>query len=424
MPARLLVFDLDGTLHWTEKALASAIQRAMADMGVDPAPLAMINSLYGEPLEVFCNELLDYPGAAACSEFREGIRKHQEITLPETGELYPGTVDMLTAITDMGFSSGVCSNSSRHYIDLVLEILGIGELVTCCRGIEHEASKTGRIADLIAASGSELTLVAGDRYHDMEAASENSVPGIWCKYGYGSTEEGSLASYTALEPGDITSIASCSLVADAVETLVRNVSGPCPCVGISGRDASGKTTFAGFLCRYLEARGMKTQLISIDDFHNPRETRRCGSDEIRSYIDNAFDLDRICIELLGPAKKGEIIRKSLTLLDLDTDSFDRIVSYDISPETVLVLEGVLLFREPIERFIDARVYLDAAPDVLLDRAFDRDGGALVERYLNKYIPVQNWFDREHDPRGRADLVVENSNPNRPAVIRRVPTRGF
>ncbi len=415
MPERLLVFDLDGTLHRTEKALVPAIRRAMEDMGIQPASLEKINSLYGEPLEVFCAELLGSSGQAACSEFREGIRRHQEITLPEAGELYPGTVDMLTTIGDMGFSSAVCSNSGRQYIDLVLDTLGIGELVPYRRGIEGEASKTGRIAELIATAGYGLTLVAGDRYHDMLAAADNRVPGIWCGYGYGSDDEGLQAAFIATEPGDIVSIASRSLVADAVENLLRSASGPCPCVGITGWDASGKTAFAGFLCRYLEARGMRTQLISIDDFHNPRETRRRGPDEKRAYIDNAFDLHRAARELLDPAKNGEIIRKSLMLLDLDTDSFDRTVSFDISPGTVLVLEGVLLFREPLDSFMDARVYLDTTVDVILERAAARDGGAMVECYRNKYIPVQKWFDREHDPRGRADLVVENSDPDRPVV---------
>jgi len=415
MPERLLIFDLDGTLHRTEKALVPAIRRAMEDMGVEPASIEKINSLYGEPLEVFCAELLDSSGQAACSEFREGIRRHQEITLPETGELYLGTVNMLKAISDMGFSSAVCSNSSRHYIDLVLDTLDIGELIPYRRGIEGEASKTGRIAELIAAAGCDLTLVAGDRYHDLEAAADNSVPGIWCGYGYGSADEGSRAVFVATEPADISSIASRSLVADAVEKLLRSASGLCPCVGISGWDASGKTTFARFLCRYLEARGMKTQLISIDDFHNPREVRRRGPDEKRAYIDNAFDLHRVTRELLDPAESGEIIRKNLTLLDLDTDSFDRTISFDISPGTVLVLEGVLLFREPLDRFMDVRVYLDTFVDVILERATDRDGRAVMERYRNKYIPIQKWFDREHDPRGRADLVVENSNPDRPVI---------
>ena len=54
----LAAFDLDGTLHWTEKALVPAIRRAMSEMGAEPAAAERINALYGEPLEEFCRDLL------------------------------------------------------------------------------------------------------------------------------------------------------------------------------------------------------------------------------------------------------------------------------------------------------------------------------------------------------------------------------
>jgi FMN phosphatase YigB (HAD superfamily) len=51
---KLVVFDLDGTLHHTEYALAPAVAMAVADVtGREEPSYKLINSLYGEPLEMF-----------------------------------------------------------------------------------------------------------------------------------------------------------------------------------------------------------------------------------------------------------------------------------------------------------------------------------------------------------------------------------
>jgi phosphoglycolate phosphatase-like HAD superfamily hydrolase/uridine kinase len=421
MTGRLIVFDLDGTLHRTETALSPAIRAAMADMGLDPPPDRLINQLYGEPMERFCSELLGSHDPRDCSLFREGVRRHQERTVPASGELYPGTSGMLREITGMGYTAAVCSNSGMHYIDLVLGSLGIGGMVPLRRGIEGDGSKAGRVSGLAAAAGGDLTLVAGDRYHDIAAAVENGFPGIWCSYGYGAPGEGSDAAFTADSPGDIASIAAKSLAAHRVESLLSRVPGPCPCVGISGRDASGKTSFTDFLSRFLRARGHGVLVVHLDDFHNPLETRRKGPDEITAYLENAFDTERLCREVLEPARGTGMLDTTLDVLDLGTDRFDRSVTCRAGPGTVILVEGVLLFRDPVDRHLDVRVFLDVPTDVILGRSDERDGPGAAGRCIAKYIPVHERFDAEYDPAGRSDLVIDNSDPDRPSV--KDPTRG-
>lgn len=421
MTGRLVVFDLDGTLHHTEMALGPAIRAAMADMGHPPASAGKINPLYGEPMERFCSELLGSHDPGDCARFREGVRRHQELTVPSCGELYPGTSEMLREVTGMGFTAAVCSNSGMHYIDLVLDSLGIGDMIPLRRGIEGDGSKAGRVSELATAAGSDLTLVAGDRYHDISAAAENGFPGIWCSYGYGSPGEGSDAAFVADSPGAIASVAARSLAALRVEALLSRVTGPCPCVGISGRDASGKTSFTDFLSRFLRARGREVLVVHLDDFHNPLETRRRGPDEVTAYMDNAFDTGRLCREVLEPARVTGRLSTSLDVLDLDSDRFDRSVTYAAGPGTVLLVEGVLLFRDPVDGYLDVRVFLDVPVEVILGRSEERDGPGSAGRCIAKYIPVHERFEAEYDPVGRSDLVIDNSDPDRPLM--KDPTRG-
>ncbi|MCK5116809.1 MAG: HAD family hydrolase [Candidatus Aegiribacteria sp.] len=200
-----MIFDLDGTLHHTEKALVPAIQMAMEDLGYQPAAPASINALYGEPLEVFCRKLLKCSDEV-CQQFRNGIRRYQKITLPQKGKLYPGTAEMLSDLAEMGFNLAVCSNAGLSYIELVTGSLGIADMFSLFEGRDGTASKTRRVESIMSSTRSSFTVMVGDRYHDIEAAAANSIPSIGCLYGYGKPSEMQNADYTASYPAEIPDI--------------------------------------------------------------------------------------------------------------------------------------------------------------------------------------------------------------------------
>ncbi|MBD3278199.1 MAG: HAD-IA family hydrolase [Candidatus Aegiribacteria sp.] len=200
---RTVIFDLDGTLHHTEKALLPAIHRAVEEMGAPAADSAVINSLYGEPLEVFCRILLG-GRMDICSQFRDSIRKHQKVTLPETGALYSGTVEMLDELNEMGLSLCVCSNAGLDYIELVTVTLGIRDRFSCLSGIDGDRSKKERVGELVEEYGKNFAVMVGDRYHDVQAAESNGIYSIGCLYGYGKSSETALADRTVNSAGEIT----------------------------------------------------------------------------------------------------------------------------------------------------------------------------------------------------------------------------
>jgi len=185
---KLVVFDLDGTLHHTERALAPAIARAAADITGDAEPeYGRINALYGEPLEIFCRELTGRDDQETFQSFMGRVRFHQAKTIPESGELYPGVREMLKHLKDSGFDLAVLSNAHMDYIEEVTEQLGIRDCFFILSARSSESSKTARLAEL--SSGYDFTVMVGDRYHDIQAALENSIPAIACSYGYGSSRE-------------------------------------------------------------------------------------------------------------------------------------------------------------------------------------------------------------------------------------------
>ncbi len=185
---KLAVFDLDGTLHHTEFALAPAIAMAAGDVtGKVEPPYDLIKSLYGEPLEVFCKVLVGSDEPAVCEKFTERVKFHQAVTLPLTGKLYPGVKAMLSDLKHAGFDLAVLSNAHNDYIVLVTETLGIKDFFANLTGRTEEASKTARLFEM--SRNYDFTVMVGDRYHDIQAGLENSFPVIACSYGYGSAAE-------------------------------------------------------------------------------------------------------------------------------------------------------------------------------------------------------------------------------------------
>ena len=185
---KLAVFDLDGTLHHTEKALAPAIARAVADVtGGDEPPYSEINALYGEPLEVFCTRLTGGSSEEEFSAFMGRVRFHQARTLPESGALYPGVKEMLGSLLSEGFHMALLSNAHTDYMEAVTETLGIRHFFGEMRGRGPSASKTPQLMEL--AKGYDFSVMVGDRYHDVQAGIENGIPAIACGYGYGKPAE-------------------------------------------------------------------------------------------------------------------------------------------------------------------------------------------------------------------------------------------
>lgn len=205
---KLVVFDLDGTLHHTECALAPSIAAATSDITGEEAPdYGRINQLYGEPLELFCKELVGKDDPETFGSFMERVKHYQKIFLPTDGRLYPGIIEMLTELKNRNFDLAVLSNAHLDYIVLVTETLGIRKFFTQLVGRADLPSKTERLKK-IAASYEEVIMV-GDRYHDIQAGLENKIPVIACSYGYGSAAEhkGALIANTASEVlGQITNL--------------------------------------------------------------------------------------------------------------------------------------------------------------------------------------------------------------------------
>lgn len=193
-------------------------------------------------------------------------------------------------------------------------------------------------------------------------------------------------------------------------------------IGINGAYTSGKTVFTEGLAQYLLAQGVKVQVIHYDDFHHPFSAIAYTDDtEVDAFYNHAFDPGKLEAEILRPLKAQGCLHETVCCVDLNTNQFTNTIRFDIDDQTIVLLEGVLLFRQPLLPYLDYRVYLDISPQEMLRRARQRDvprfGEWILEKFATRYGSVQERYLAECDPVRASDMVIDNNDPRAPRVLR-------
>jgi uridine kinase len=167
-------------------------------------------------------------------------------------------------------------------------------------------------------------------------------------------------------------------------------------VGIDGRCAAGKSMLADELGRSLSGRGYDIRRPSVDGFHHPREWRyRQGEYSARGYYEDAYDYDAVVRALLRP----------------------------LSGHTILLFEGIFVFRALINHYRDFRILVDVDADTSLARSLVRDTGVIgpadvVQRKFDeRYEPAWQMYAGEEHPEAKANIVIDNREVDNPKILK-------
>lgn len=167
-------------------------------------------------------------------------------------------------------------------------------------------------------------------------------------------------------------------------------------VGVTGIDASGKSEMTTLLAQELERSGLSVQIVRLNDFHRVREEREDEllADPIEFY-DHTFDFERLRNEILKPIRDEGQLEKTLICLDLLEDTWTAERQYLVQSDTVVLLDGVFLFRPDIAHFLDLIIHLHVD-----------DNLATESKYLEEYPAERN-----------ADVIIDNNDSENPIVIK-------
>lgn len=198
----IAVFDMDGTLLNSGDFGVIAITRAFESLigdgrlpGLGHAPEAsLIRAQIGKPPSEFYRALLPAALQERAAELHKQATIHeQEFLRSGVGQLFDGALDVLQALKDRGLKLALVSNCSKPYMDAVVEAFALERLLDFrdCVGDKSipGRNKTALVSRALATLDAAKGIMAGDRYHDAEAAKANGLWFIGCTYGYGTPEE-------------------------------------------------------------------------------------------------------------------------------------------------------------------------------------------------------------------------------------------
>lgn len=108
------------------------------------------------------------------------------------------------------------------------------------------------------------------------------------------------------------------------------------------------------------------------------------------------------------------------IFDYRTDSEIDLPPAITERHAVLLFDGVFLLRPEIVNYWDFTIFVETSFEVILRRAMVRDlnlfGGSdeLMRRYRSRYIPGQQLYLSECRPAERANVVIDNNDPDEPS----------
>ncbi len=196
------------------------------------------------------------------------------------------------------------------------------------------------------------------------------------------------------------------------------------CVAIDGIDASGKSTLAKKLAEIINTSGRPTVYVSIDGFHNPRTQRyEKGSMSPTGYYEDSFNYPLLRSALLDPVTRLNRNSAELPIICYDhrQDREINTVKMKFTPDTILIFEGIFLFRPEINDYWDYRMFLDIGFETSVERGVMRDAHSTEEKaavrlsYEKRYVPGQQLYISRVNPKSKADAVINNDDPQYPVL---------
>lgn len=157
-------------------------------------------------------------------------------------------------------------------------------------------------------------------------------------------------------------------------------------VGVDGCGAAGKSTLAARIAAAVP----DAVVVGVDDFSGPRISE--------------WDWARFREQVLLPLLAGQRARYQRWDWDRDRGA----EWHEVPPGRVVIVEGVSSTRAEVGAPWSLRVWVEAPRQTRLERALERDGEAMLGRWIGDWMPSEQAYIAAQRPQLRADLVVDGT----------------
>jgi phosphoglycolate phosphatase len=199
---KLIIFDFDGTLAITHKAIIYCFTKTFENFKIIPPAADTIIGTIGINLPNTFKILHPAIEESAIPEWVETYRSYYRTEGEKQVDLFPGTKQILQLVSKSGLSLGVFSNKQVSFVNLFLKKLKIHSFFDLILGDNGQiipkpnpAVFHSIIKPLFPELDNSQVLMVGDTAVDLLFAKNAGIDVCWAAYGYGDR-----AQCLALEP--------------------------------------------------------------------------------------------------------------------------------------------------------------------------------------------------------------------------------
>ena len=142
---------------------------------------------------------------------------------------------------------------------------------------------------------------------------------------------------------------------------------------------------------------------------------------VEGYVEDSFNYKAVQDCVLIPLGPGGNLRIREQVYNHKIDAIQETKWANIETDSILVFEGVMLFRDELADSFDFKILLETSHSVSLERARIRDLGhfgdlkTLESKYCQRFLPGQDLYIKQCRPDLLADLIVDNEDWNAPVI---------
>ncbi|WP_293350663.1 MULTISPECIES: HAD family hydrolase [unclassified Microcoleus] len=193
---KLIIFDFDGTLAITHRAIISCITKTFESFGNIPPEAEIIQATIGINLPNTFKILHPAIEESAIPEWVETYRSYYRTEGEKQLDLFPGTKQVLQVASKSELSLGVFSNKHVNFVNLFLEKLRINGFFDLILGDDGQIIQKPNpsvfhsiIKPLFPDLDNSQMLMVGDTAVDLLFAKNAGIDVCWAAYGYGDRAE-------------------------------------------------------------------------------------------------------------------------------------------------------------------------------------------------------------------------------------------
>ena len=190
LPARGVLFDLDGTLADTAPDLGFALNQQRLARGMSELPIETVRSQASSGARGLLKIGFGIePGQSGYEAMRDEFLEIYEENLARSSQLFPGVSALLEQIERRGLRWGIVTNKAERFTFPLLRALSLIERAACVICGDTTPNPKPHPAPLLAAAKKlgvppGQCIYVGDDERDVQAGHAAGMPVVVARYGY------------------------------------------------------------------------------------------------------------------------------------------------------------------------------------------------------------------------------------------------